>query len=90
MFVMELMRRLVMLTAHSPYWPPRVLQSFGPEDISAMCFALKRACDENQVDGKDSQQREDLAKVILVKYRPDMDESELVAAAIAIAGRAAA
>jgi hypothetical protein len=61
------------------------LSNFGPEDINAMCAALKRTCTERGLKDDDFDGREKIARVVLVQYRPGMSEDDIVTAAGSIA-----
>ena len=65
---------------------PEESQHFSPEDVAAMRQAFNAACRERPTSASTEDQRLDLAKAIVVAYRSDLSEDDLVAAVLRLAG----
>jgi hypothetical protein len=65
---------------------PEGSQHFSPEDLAIMRHAYNAACRERPMSASTEDQRLVLAKAIVVAYRSDLSEEQLVAAVLNLAG----
>ena len=65
---------------------PEGSQHFNPEDLAVMRHAYNTACRERPMSARTEDQRLDLAKAIVVTYKPDLSEDDLVAVVLKLAG----
>ena len=65
---------------------PPESQHFSPEDVAVMRHAFNAACRERPMSAGAEDQRLVLAKAIVVAYKPDLPEDDLVAAVLNLAG----
>jgi hypothetical protein len=65
---------------------PEGSQHFSPEDVAAMRQAFNTACRERPMSASTEDQRLDLAKAIVVSYKPGLSEDDLVDAVLNLAG----
>jgi hypothetical protein len=65
---------------------PEKSQHFSPEDVALMRRAYNAACRERPMSAGTEDQRLDLAKAVVVAYKSDLSEDDLVAAVLNLAG----
>jgi hypothetical protein len=79
--------RHIMLGRKDPtFLIPEESQHFSPEDVVAMRHAYSVACRERPMSASTEDQRLVLAKAIVLAYKPDLSEDDLVAAVLNLAG----
>ena len=61
-------------------------QHFSPEDIAAMRHAYNTACRERPTSAVTEDQRLGLAKAVVLAFKPELSEDDLVAAVLNLAG----
>jgi hypothetical protein len=70
-----------MLTASTSALPQESF-NYSPEDLEVMRHAFRRACEENPLATKTEAQCYSLAKAIVNRFQPGIDETELIAIAL--------
>jgi hypothetical protein len=70
----------------STFLVPPESNYFHPEDLACMRQAFNTACRERPLAASTEDQRLDLAKAIVVSYKPGLSEDDLVAAVLNLAG----
>ena len=65
---------------------PAASNYFRPEDIAIMRHAYNAACNERPTSASTEDQRLGLAKAIVVAFKPDLSEEQLVATVLNLAG----
>jgi len=65
---------------------PEESQHFSPEDIAMMRHAYNTACRDRPMSAITEDQRLGLAKAVVVAYKSDLSEDDLVAAVLNLAG----
>jgi hypothetical protein len=73
--------RSVMLTAGTSALPQESF-NYSPEDLEIMRHAFRRAREENPLATKTEAQCYSLAKAIVNRFQPGIDETELIAVAL--------